>query len=431
MPDHVVTDEKGQVHRFPEEATPEMIAQALGVQPPSAMRVSVDPEGTEGQAYRSHIPPGDLRTGQGMDQQAIQQSREQIAAPVLKKAKNANRASTAMNRAMNSPMPFSNAVAAYAPVAAARGIAGAKVGSYAADKAGLGPWGSLIGGALGGAAASYTPGGMTKAAQRITRGPGGTGDVSVSPLTIAGRELENVVPRNSEFEPPPWQAPSHEEIPLGSPENPGPFNKVPSRVPTTMRGDPFNPSGPFNKIPPKLPNALRGDPFNPKQPPAQTPFTAPMEAQSAEGVPGSVPKPSGRLVLLPQEAQAQDQLQKIATTRASQHGMQYAAGMRPAGGGRVPMTPTGTTTTEYSGPRQEMPQGNPTPWATQGVNVTAPPPISVKTDSMGIRWASTPTGTPVSIPKGIPDEGIESYARPKLAEQEALKKTSLPWLGGT
>lgn len=79
---------------------------------------------------------------------------------------------------------------------------------------------------------------------------------------------------------------------------------------------------------------------------------------AGEGVKGSISKPSGRLVLTPEEARSQARMQSIAKIRASEHGMQYAAGMRPAGGGRVPMTPTGTVTPEYGGPKPTPPEGN-------------------------------------------------------------------------
>jgi len=74
-----------------------------------------------------------------------------------------------------------------------------------------------------------------------------------------------------------------------------------------------------------------------------------------EGIRGSVANPSGRLVLSPEEALSEQQMLEIARRRASQNGLQYAAGMRPAGGGRVPMTPTGTTTIPYPGPREVIP----------------------------------------------------------------------------
>jgi microcystin-dependent protein len=56
-----------------------------------------------------------------------------------------------------------------------------------------------------------------------------------------------------------------------------------------------------------------------------------MGGKPVETITGSLPKASGRLVLAPEEAQAEEQIQKIATRRASQRGMQYAAGMKPAG----------------------------------------------------------------------------------------------------
>ncbi len=140
--------------------------------------------------------------------------------------------------------------------------------------------------------------------------------------------------------------------------------------PNPALGTPENPAY-HSKLPTRLPPNLRGDPFSPTPPAYQSPLG---DIPSEEGVAGSVPKPSGRLILLPQEAAAQDQLQSIAKARASQHGMLYAAGMRPAGGGRVPMTPTGIVTTEYPGPRTEVDpdsayappsslQGNPSPFS--------------------------------------------------------------------
>lgn len=40
---------------------------------------------------------------------------------------------------------------------------------------------------------------------------------------------------------PDWEAPTHAESPLGSPEYPGPFSKLPTRLPSNLRGDPFAP----------------------------------------------------------------------------------------------------------------------------------------------------------------------------------------------
>lgn len=225
--------------------------------------------------------------------------------------------------------------------------------------------------------------------------------------------------------PPDWQTPAHEEFQLGSPEYPGPFSPLPNKLPASLRGDPFSPKLPPPRLSPFSPNATpTSTPIGGAQlPPVgsyelpkvvaseQSPYAAPIEAPSAEGVPGSVPKPSGRLVVLPEEARALDQMQQIATKRASEHGMQYAAGMRPAGGGRVPRSPTATMTTEFSGTRQEVPQGNPTPFSS---------PLKMETDSLGIRWAVSPDGYRVSIPRSVPDTAVETYARQKLAEQAQI-----------
>jgi hypothetical protein len=56
-----------------------------------------------------------------------------------------------------------------------------------------------------------------------------------------------------------------------------------------------------------------------------------LEPEAAKSSVVKIGKPGGRLILSPEEAQSADQIQKIATRRASQRGMQYAAGMRPAG----------------------------------------------------------------------------------------------------
>lgn len=174
--------------------------------------------------------------------------------------------------------------------------------------------------------------------------------------------------------------------------------------------------GPFSKIPTKLPTALRGDPFAPSQPAPPSPFSAPMEAQSAEGVPGYVPKPSGRMVRLPQEFAAQDQLQGFAKTRASERGMQFAAGMVPAEGRAVPRTPTKINTVEFPT------RGNASPFSP-----AAPTPaLKMETDSLGIRWAVSPDGYRVSIPRTVPDAEIAAYAGPKLAEQAEIH--SSPWM---
>lgn len=81
---------------------------------------------------------------------------------------------------------------------------------------------------------------------------------------------------------------------------------------------------------------------------------APLEREEPEGIRGSLGKPSGRLVLSPEEARAAERMQQIAQQRAHEHGMQYAAGMRPEAGGRVPFTPTRTITEEYPPPREVL-----------------------------------------------------------------------------
>jgi hypothetical protein len=429
MPDHVVTDQNGQVHRFPDEATPEMIAQALGVNPPS--------QGPN------------LKTGQGMQDYANQKAKQvltgtgdqgnynaqgvKVSGPsgeplsYMEKAEQdqaarQTRLGAAQNRAMQSPMPFTNASMAYAPVTAAKSLIGAKLGGAAggaiAPQLSNSPeaenYGEFIGGTLGGVGASVPWGQSAKnAAASALRNPA---TARQSQMGKPGTVKDFLPPQLQKWSVPPWMVPKGE---VGTPTNPGPFMEIPARMPKVQPelGSEENP-GLMSKIPTGR-ASMKGTAIAQQAADAAEAAKPQLnQVASEEGVPGSVPKPSGRLVVLPQEAQALDQMDKIAKARASQHGMLYAAGIRPAGGGRVPMTPTGTTTTEFPGARAAIPQGDPTPFS---------PSLARETDSLGIRWAVSPEGYRVSIPKSVPEEGVETYARTKLAEQ-AQMHSSLPWM---
>ena len=88
---------------------------------------------------------------------------------------------------------------------------------------------------------------------------------------------------------------------------------------------------------------------------------------SGEG--GGTTVPKARLILTPEEAQAQAQMQRIAETRASERGMQHAGGMKPAPG-KISMGPRAAIESEYEGPR--------TPTQQQRVN---PPTVSGGSDA--------------------------------------------------
>lgn len=138
---------------------------------------------------------------------------------------------------------------------------------------------------------------------------------------------------------------------LGSPENPDFHSKLPTRMPkpaapTPIKTSPFGNATPSNALNADIPIPQAGA-YNP--PSAAVPGVTANAYTPPEGIKGSIAKPSGRLILSPEEARAESAMQGIATRRASQHGMLYAAGMRPAGGGRVPLTPTATETVEYGG----------------------------------------------------------------------------------
>jgi hypothetical protein len=142
---------------------------------------------------------------------------------------------------------------------------------------------------------------------------------------------------------------------LGTPENPGYMSKLPTRLPPSMRGDPFAPKptvaapvweapshtdvygspefpGPFSPVPNKVPAQFRGDPF---APPASSggvarsgpdPFT-PYERNVTAG--------QEPLIVTPSEAASLNRLQSIAEQRARERGMQYAGGVRTAGKNKV------------------------------------------------------------------------------------------------
>jgi hypothetical protein len=105
------------------------------------------------------------------------------------------RLGAAENRAMQSPTPFTNASSLFAPVTAAKQIIGAKVGSRIGEA--VDPeYGPLVGGVLGGGVATISPRSAGSAVQRVLRGPGGSGEVSINPVKSVTRELEASVPRN-------------------------------------------------------------------------------------------------------------------------------------------------------------------------------------------------------------------------------------------
>ena len=75
----------------------------------------------------------------------------------------------------------------------------------------------------------------------------------------------------------------------------------------------------------------------------------------------------------------------------------------PSEVGGAPPSPTGTS-----------------PVTPPTAGVAAPPTPRIETDSLGIRWAVSPDGYRVSIPKSVPDSAAAAYAGPKLAEQAQI-----------
>ena len=115
-----------------------------------------------------------------------------------------------------------------------------------------------------------------------------------------------------------------------------PFSKLPTRmpertVPPPELGTPQNP-GWMSKIPTRMP--------------ARMGTTAiPSGDESVAG--------TRSLVLTPSEAASEEQMQSIAKRRASERGMQFAGGMTPREGRKVPRFPRRMTSEEYPPPREK------------------------------------------------------------------------------
>lgn len=130
----------------------------------------------------------------------------------------------------------------------------------------------------------------------------GLGDALEHPTTIPGKLIKagaSTLFPPPPVEPPAWEAPSHSDV-YGSPDFPGPTSKLSSRLPTSLRGDPFAPRptpptwetpshtdvlgtpdfpGRFSKIPSRIAPQFRGDPF---APPSGETVAAPTEWESNE-----------------------------------------------------------------------------------------------------------------------------------------------------
>lgn len=134
-----------------------------------------------------------------------------------------------------------------------------------------------------------------------------------------------------------------------------------------------------------------------------------------ESVAGTRPR---SLVLTPEEAASEEQMQKIAKTRASERGMQFAAGMTPREGRSAPRGPARMESAEPSGPREII------HFSSEGAPLgqIGSPRINFMTDKMGLNWAER-NGVRVTIPSSVPESMVQDYAAQKLDEQEAMQKS--------
>jgi len=295
--------------------------------------------------------------------------------------------------------PFIGTGLALAPAATLMGlgggVAGGVAGGYAGrnigEKVGAPDIGEDIGGLLGSGFGGYvgsalapspnTIAGLMRrpatSAQSLANGPAAQGN----PGTV-----KNILPSMlQKYTIPDWIVPKGE---IGTPTNPGPFNKIPSKLSGDMVSDPFSPAGA---------GASRN--------------SSPFGNNFQNGRTGEVPYGAVLKLPIPNEAMSPINPKYMGSVpRNTLVGM--AEGKTPGAatqlgqvGNKVIYVPD--TMEGSAGPKSVTNFSNP------GSGIT------VK-NAMGIRWASSADGKySVSIPKEVPDEAIEEYAAPKLAEQAA------------
>lgn len=161
MPDINVQDEKGVIHVFPNEATPEMIAKVMGVKPPSSpsSQQVLGPSKTGATAPGFNIPLAPKPTE---FQKPPVGTPFPSTNPIEKAGQRQDVLGERENRAMQSPTPFTSASAAIFPVSgvgediAARGLpavaksAAKSVGRSAVKAAATSSVGAGIGATVGG-----------------------------------------------------------------------------------------------------------------------------------------------------------------------------------------------------------------------------------------------------------------------------------------
>lgn len=181
-------------------------------------------------------------TGARANALARQNLQEAATAPYeQEQAELQRRKNLAMNLQNKNIAPFTSASMAYFPAASARMLLGSKLGSdvgaYAGRKIGGSPeaeqYGELAGGALGGLASGFV---NRNSVASALRKPATSGQ---SQLGLPGTVKEILPPSLQRWTIPSWMIPKGE---LGTPTNPGPFSKIPTRLPASLSSDPFSPA---------------------------------------------------------------------------------------------------------------------------------------------------------------------------------------------
>jgi len=285
--------------------------------------------------------------------------------------------SATMNTALMSAVPLTGPALA-APIATGLGLAGAAVGSkfgrYAGEAMGAPDIGEDVGGLMGG----------------LISGMGGT-KLREANNSVAGALRKPATPMQAEqgipgsvkpilpemlqkYTIPDWAIPKGE---VGTPTNPGPFNRVPNRVSPQFRGDPF--------APPAQAAPIATNPFTPK---GEIPYGSVIQLpEPNEAVSPINPKYMGSV--------PRNELVGMGKSRTPGAGTQLQQI-----GNKVIYTPP-----EGFNPPKEV-----TSFSSEGKPYTI-------SNAMGIRWAKTPGIPDISIPNGMADADIPAY----IAEKQKLQ----------
>lgn len=251
------------------------------------------------------------------------------------------------------------------PLVAARGLIGSSIGAGLGTRGGesvgglFGDEGKKIGGTIGAVGGGLLGGGLAAGLERqpttaLQSMRGRPGSISSLPFGI-----QRAIPE--------WMVPTGER---GSLTNTGEFMDIPPRMPNQKAlpapVDELSQAireGRAARIPTRMPAKI-APPATPDElslavregRASRIPTRMPRSITNITSLPGAGTTPESvagtrSLVLTPSEASSEEVMQAIAKRRASERGMQFAGGMTPREGRKVPRLPGRLPEEEYPKPR--------------------------------------------------------------------------------